>query len=221
MKFWLLKFGCFSLLLFACQPKEEASVNYKKILVLGNSITYHPPDPGIGWNAAWGMAASAANKDFFSILKDSLKAHLPELEMIRENIYPFEREFYALNFDQYNHLRELQADLIIIRLGENVPTEKLSDWNFSESIQKLASFLSSGRTKILVTTTFWPNRLVNEQLLHAANQNNWEVVNLVSLGINQMYMATGQFENEQVARHPNDLGMQAISNSLAQKILNP
>jgi hypothetical protein len=107
MKFWMLKFGYFGLLLFACQPKEKAPVNYKNILVLGNSITYHPPDPSIGWNGAWGMAATASSKDFFY------------------------------------------------------------------------------------------------------------------LGINQMYMATGQFENEQVVRHPNDLGMQAISKSLAKKILSP
>jgi hypothetical protein len=221
MKFWLLKVGCFSLLLFACQPKEEAPVNYKRILVLGNSITYHPPDPSIGWNAAWGMAATAANKDYFSLLKDNLKEQFPELEMIRENVYPFERKFYALNLDQYDYLKEFQADLIIIRLGENIPTEKISEWNFSESIQEFAAYLSTASTKVLVTTTFWPNPPVNEQLHHAASQKNWEVVNIVSLGINQMYMAIGKFENEQVARHPNDVGMQAISSSLAKKILNP
>jgi hypothetical protein len=46
MKLFLPTIVCFNLLLLACQPKEKSTVLYNKILVLGNSITYHPPDPG-------------------------------------------------------------------------------------------------------------------------------------------------------------------------------
>jgi hypothetical protein len=57
-------------LLFFCNPKEEATPvkTPKKVLILGNSITWHPPGPDINWFGNWGMAASAADRDFLSLL---------------------------------------------------------------------------------------------------------------------------------------------------------
>ncbi|SHM37463.1 hypothetical protein SAMN04488057_101253 [Cyclobacterium lianum] len=207
------------LLLSACGPEERDTVQIRKILVIGNSITYHPPEAAIGWNGNWGMAATAPDKDYFSLLQDSLGVHLPELEMIRENVFPFERQFTTLDFNQYDYLKAFQPDLLIIRLGENVPLENIDGWNFSQSLRDFAAYLGTAQTRVLLTTTFWPNPLVNEQLLHAATASRWEVVDLSPLGTESVYMALGEYSNESVARHPNNLGMQAISRQIARQLL--
>lgn len=206
-------------LISACQPKENMPGQIRKILVIGNSITYHPPDVSIGWNADWGMAASAPDKDYFSLLQDSLQLHLPGLQMIRENVFPFERQFTTIDFTQYEHLKAFQADLLVIRLGENIPLENLAGWNFSQSLQNFAGYLCTDQTRVVLTSTFWPNPAVNAQLHHAASQMDWQVVELSQLGTETKYMALGEYVNESVARHPNNLGMQAISRLIARKII--
>lgn len=211
--------GLLLLGVISCQPDVATPVDLHRVLVIGNSITYHPPDLAIGWNADWGMAASAPEKDYFSRLEDSLKNHFPGLQMIRENVFPFERQFGSLDFSVYGHLREFNADLLIIRLGENVPLEELMDKNLSERLQKFTTYLTSGSARVIVTGTFWPNPQVNAQLLHAAESQGWEFVELSDLGQGTEYMALGEFENESVARHPNNLGMEVIASRIIQQIL--
>ena len=97
--------------------------------------------------------------------------------------------------------------------------KNLEGWNFSQSLREFAAFLSSRQTRVLLTTTFWPNTAVNDQLLHAAAEMNWQVVQLSQLGAQDSYMALEEYSNESVARHPNDQGMQAISSLIAGKIL--
>lgn len=202
-----------------CESKEAPAVAIERILVIGNSITYHPPEPSIGWHADWGMAASSPERDYFSRLADTLEAQLPDLEMIRENVFPFEKFFGTMDHSRYRKLREFDADLLVIRLGENVSLAALQEWNFSEALQGFSAYLVASETRVVITTTFWPNPEVNRQLLHAASQQGWEVVELSDLGTDGQYMALDEFPNESVARHPNDRGMEAISRRLARQIL--
>jgi hypothetical protein len=74
--------------------------------------------------------------------------------------------------------------------------------------------------KILVTTTFWPNEIVNQQLILAAETNNWGLIKLSDLGSLEENMAIGLFPNEAVARHPGDLGMERIANRIFNVLKN-
>jgi len=63
--------------MISCQPEEgleETALN--KVLIIGNSITYHPPDFSIGWDANWGMAASRPELDYVSLLTDLLRKNI-------------------------------------------------------------------------------------------------------------------------------------------------
>ncbi|MEX0884125.1 MAG: SGNH/GDSL hydrolase family protein, partial [Cyclobacteriaceae bacterium] len=215
MSYWI----GFLLLILACNPKAESPFVLQKVLVIGNSITYHPPEPQIGWNAAWGMAASTPEKDFFSLLHSQIKNRHADVEMIRENVFPFERQFQDFSFVQYRALRDFDADLLIIRLGENVDTDKLEGWNFSRSLQQFTdSLLQKPDAQVLITTTFWENEKINEQLRHAAGERGWPTVALDHLGREDRYMALGEYDNQSVARHPNDLGMATIAELIFQAI---
>ena len=63
----------------SCQVKEDTKVvpiQFKNILILGNSITKHAPRPQVGWYGNWGMAASVQSKDFSHIIGTALKAQV-------------------------------------------------------------------------------------------------------------------------------------------------
>ncbi|WP_339900706.1 SGNH/GDSL hydrolase family protein [uncultured Cyclobacterium sp.] len=205
------------LVIVSCETSEKPLSSHK-ILVIGNSITIHPPDSSIGWNANWGMAASGPEQDYFALLKADLQNLTSQLYMMRENVYPFERGFETLNFEQYAHLKAFDADIIIIRLGENIEDGEISNWNLAEAIEEFAFYLGGEDTKYIVTTTFWPRPLVNEQLIHAANENLWKVVDISDLGADPDNMAIGKFENQAVASHPNDRGMRGISAALSKAV---
>jgi len=190
-------------------PKQEP---FGKVLVIGNSITFHPPAPEIGWNHAWGMAASAPEKDFFSVLSDSLRTYNPDIEVIRENVYPFERHFSTLDFEEYKGLKEFEPDMLIVRLGENVNTDEVVNNNFGIALIDFVNYLKgSEKTKVLVTTTFWNNPKMNQQLTWAAGREGWDLVNITPLSDLPENMALGEYEHEGVARHPSDRGMKEIA----------
>ena len=67
---------------------------------------------------------------------------------------------------------------------------------------------------MLLTTTFWPNEKVNQQLTAVAVKNDWELVSLTDLGDLEENKAIGLFENYGVAEHPGDLGMKRISDRI-------
>ena len=58
----------------------------KRLLILGNSITRHGPNAGIGWNRDWGMAASDIDHDYVHLLQSYLNESRP---MRRSMTNPF------------------------------------------------------------------------------------------------------------------------------------
>lgn len=200
-------------LLMSCQGEEELEEKKaSRVLIIGNSITYHPPDASIGWDADWGMAASRPELDYVSVLTGLLQNREPLTAVKRENVYPFERGYDGFNFESYASLKDFGADLLIIRLGENVNEEKLGEDVFKNSLQGFVEYLSGGKEiDVIVTTTFWENVPVSKQLVEAGEESGWNIVHLSDLGQDDQYMAIDQFENDAVSRHPNDLGMEEIA----------
>ena len=207
-----LVFGMMAMAI-SCQSREDLEEKkVPRVLIIGNSISYHPPDASIGWDANWGMAASRADLDYVSLLSDLLRNKHPLIEVKRENVYPFERGYNDFDFETYADLKDFVADILIIRLGENVNEENLRENVFKNSLQDFVEYLSGGRKiDVIVTTTFWENVPVSQQLIAAGEESGWDIVRLSDLGQDDQYMAIGQFENEAVSRHPNDVGMKEIA----------
>ena len=58
--------------------------NEKKVsgLCIGNSILQHPPAAHLGWYWNWGMAASAEDKDYYSVMQKLIKEDFPDYEVV-------------------------------------------------------------------------------------------------------------------------------------------
>jgi hypothetical protein len=209
-----LSFILFVLVEAACSPNEEpvATQQFDKVLILGNSITLHPAEPGIGWYGNWGMAASAPELDFVSLLSEELRKDNPDLELRIEHMFPFEVFFETFDFAALQPLKDWKPDLIVVRFGENIASERVRNNNLGLALKKLIEGLDNGHNpKVIVSTTFWPNPGVNETLKTFAQTSGYPLVELTDLSAQGSNMALKLFANEAVASHPNDQGMKQIA----------
>ena len=202
-------------LLFFCNPKEETSPvkTPKKVLVLGNSITWHPPGPDLKWFGNWGMAATAADKDFLSLLTKKIKENNEQNEVLGRNVYPFERTYETIKLTEFEDLKAFKADIIIIRFGENISeTERAANPQLQVAVKAFVDYLADGRpVKVILTTPFWVNPGVNQNFLSLSVKNKWPLIDLHDLSLANENMALERFENISVGRHPGDLGMERIA----------
>jgi len=220
--------GFFSLtlasVLFFCNPKEETIPveTPKKVLILGNSITWHPPGPDLSWFGNWGMAATAADKDFLSLLTKKIKENNEQNEVLGRNVYPFERTYETIKLTEFEDLKAFKADIIIIRFGENITEkERAENPQLQVAVKAFVDYLADGRpVKVILTTPFWTNLGVNQNFLALSEKNKWPLIPLHDLGLANENMALERFENISVGRHPGDLGMERIATRIWTVLAN-
>lgn len=187
------------------------------ILILGNSITYAPTDPSIGWNGSWGMAASIADKDYVHLLTARFKASNSNTTLIAVNIAAFERGFDTYDFDvNLKTYRDVNPDVIILRIGENV-TRVDDAALFEKKYTDLLAYLKTGNpdVKILAVGSVWPDR----DLAYRVMGKYSDYVTLISLQQSSSNFAYGLYDNYGVQTHPSDKGMQSISDMIWAKIV--
>jgi hypothetical protein len=213
-----------SSVLFFCNPKEETTPieTPKKVLILGNSITWHPPGPDLNWFGNWGMAATAAEKDFLSLLTKKIKENNEQNEVLGRNVYPFERTYETIKLTEFEDLKAFKADIIIIRFGENITEkERAENPQLQVAVKAFVDYLADGRpVKVILTTPFWTNAGVNQNFLALSVKNKWPLVPLHDLGLANENMALERFENISVGRHPGDLGMERIATRIWTVLAN-
>ena len=186
-----------------------------RMLVVGNSITRHGPNKEIGWERDWGMAATAPEKDFVHRLFSMLIEDGQDIFMRVSQCADWEMKMQEGDIlANYNAEREFNADIVVFRLGENVP-----DGNkpcFKREMQKLlAHICPSG--KAIYTTCFWENPVVDEAISSVAAERG-EVCIDGSFSKCEKNMALGQFEHKGVAMHPSDNGMEELAKAIFQAI---
>jgi GDSL-like Lipase/Acylhydrolase family len=190
-------------------------VAFKRAVFVGNSITLHAPAPEIGWKGNWGMAATAADKDYRSLLMAQLNQRRNNTESIIFRAVPFEQQYW--NYDLAN-LQEITAkspDLIIIRIGENVDEGKIWLYKFEQYYHELVKLaVKYEGAKVICVGSFWNQPDVNRVMKAQADYFGVDWVKIDDLLADPSNTAKGLYSDPGVALHPSDKGMKAISDRI-------
>ena len=189
-----------------------------KILFVGNSITLHSIKEDIGWNIECGMAASCPDNDYVHKTVEILSEKCSEINHCIAQVAEWERCYKEGSslLGIYENARDFNADIIVMRCGENCPKEEFDEAVFEQQYDKLLNYLNPNKTaKVILTTCFWHHPM-DETIIKYGKKNNLPVVLLGDLGDKDEMKATGLFWHSGVAHHPGDLGMQTI----AQRIVD-
>lgn len=174
----------------------------KKIVVLGNSIVQYGPDQSIGWKGNWGLAASRKENDFIHLLMQNLQAKRNDVEVRFKNIADFESTYLTYSLSTLDSLRD--ADMVIIKIAENVKSSQPSYRQFIAKYDKMIHYLDpSGKVVKLIIDGFWKNEKVNNDIRNYAMQHKIALVSITDI--------SSDSKNRGIAGHPNDRGMKIIN----------
>jgi hypothetical protein len=214
------RIALFLLILFALSGCKKAQQNYpsKKILILGNSVTYSAPNAALGWSGNWGMAATSADKDYVHLFTAELKRINNGTVVKIKNIARFEADFDTYNLD--DNLKDEAAfapDLLIIRIGENVLRTGEEEL-FNKKYQELINYFKAKNPslKILAAGSVWPWRDFASNVMKKYS----EFITLDYLYHDTSNYAFGLYADAGVATHPSDKGMLNISNFLTARSID-
>lgn len=192
-----------------------------RILFVGNSITYHAPKPEIGWHGSWGMAASCEGNDYVHQTVQMLESHYDTIGFGVAQLAQWELTFDIVRNDwtvPYQNITTLKPDIVVIRMGENIPSDKLALPTIETYIENMIRFFAAGCRQVIVTDCFWKRERLDELLKQICLKNQYTFCQLSDLYENSKTMALGQFEHEGVALHPSDYGMQLIAERIVNSI---
>ena len=199
----------------ASQPAAE------KILVIGNSLARHGKAPRIGWTNDWGMAASAAERDYAHLVAKGISAWTgrPTELRIRSG---YEFECNPAGYDLRRGFAEELAwrpDWVIIQLGDNVKNLDVpaNEKSFRDGLTALYRLFARRAAKGLVTcTVFWPHMNKVRLQQEAAAAAGVPQAKLWDLGAQDQYKAVGLFAHAGVAGHPGDSGMAMVAERILE-----
>ncbi len=204
-----------SVLLGSCTKSQTTEIpapyiNFKNVVILGNSLTLSVPSKEIGWNNNWGMAASVADSDYVHRLTVKFKKYNPACKVTTRFSIDFEVNYPTYDFDKYKYFKDLKdskPDLLILRLGEHVYKEDLDEALFRSRYEALVKYFAEGNVRLHVLSVgpLWP--------IPAVERAMRSVTPYVSLA--RMTKDPSNFAldhpNPAVAQHPGDKGMRVIS----------
>ena len=187
-----------------------------RVAFIGNSITLHGPSAKIGWTSRWGMAASAAEKDYVHIVTRGIEEKTGRKADVRvKNLASFERNYRK--WDVAKGMKELvdfSPEYLVFALGENVPN-LASDADveaYREAFGNLvgAFFHGGRRPKTVVRGVFWPNAAKDAAMSRVAAKYGLTFVK-ADVAEEPGMRAIGLFSHRGVANHPGDAGMRRIA----------
>lgn len=196
-----------------------------RILFLGNSITLHGPSAKVSWTGNWGMAASAADKDYVHLVSKALADRGGQApEVLVENIATFERQYgtYEVGTALRKHL-DFKPDVLVLAIGENVAalTTDEAKAQFRAAVTALlTAFKEGSQPRLFVRSSFWPDAAKDGILKEVCDTLGGTYVDISALSKDERNYARSErsFAHAGVANHPGDQGMQAIADALVNAI---
>jgi len=187
---------------------------YSNVVILGNSITYHPANLSIGWYGNWGMAATVADSDYVHLLTIKFKQRNSNCVVTVRSIGSFETDFKNYNLDaNLKDLRDLKPDLLIIHIGESVNQVPLDTAAFRAKYKALVNYFSN-KPAILAVGSFWSMPVVDKIMSGYS-----KFITLSNLSRDSTNASFGLWTNMGVQYHPGNKGMRNISNAIWSAIL--
>lgn len=195
---------------------EGTENSSKRIMFIGNSITWHGPAPHIGWYGDWGMAASAREKDYVHLIMKYIKEKYPDAYFCVIQAAEWERNYKECKLDElFSEAKSFMPDIIITRLSENIFAEDFDCNLLVEKMNELHKYFAyeKDEVKILVTSNLFNNQIKDEALKKYAERFAAEYVYIDDYCKNEDNKAL-EFEHEGVRLHPGDKGMRFIADRI-------
>lgn len=203
-------------------PNITGPKNYfRRILILGNSITLHRPKPASGWHNCCGMAATCLEKDFAHLLLAQLTAFaggVPSEAWI-DNIADYERTYeYCNQFLRFGAYAQFQPDALILAIGENIPQPETPDKEkvLQRSLVNLIQLIAGSRKPaVFLRSNFWADESKDRILRAAAAETGATYIDISALRDDPACFSApgGGFGG-----HPGDYGMKKIADAVAESI---
>ena len=119
----------------------------------------------------------------------------------------------------YKEAGEFCADIVVIRIGENIPRDKNEEISCKPYYDEMIKYFSENENaKVIVTDNFWSIPALDEIFLEVIKENNYNYVRIGDLEQDESTMAIGLFEHKGVSIHPGDYGMKCIAERLIEAI---
>jgi alpha-galactosidase len=199
-----------------------------KILFLGNSITYHPPAPALGWSGNWGMAATAQRNDYVHQLALKIETRTGGRLRIAPTITNpdgsialgnanvvniadiFERGYATYTASKLQAQIDGKPDIVVLQFGENIPMATFDPLAFKNSLQSLVTDLKqSGNPHIFVASyIFSPNAIIDDikRQIVAEDPTHRVFVDMSGFSLEPSHVG--------FLDHPSDKGMMFIADTL-------
>ncbi len=199
---------------------EKPDSRYR-VLFIGNSITFHEFKAEIGWERNWGMAASAEEKDYVHQTVAALEERFGPISYGIAQVSYWECHYEdgeEILDTYYKGARDFGADIVIVRIGENIFPEMHKKNSCIPYYEDMIRFFSAGARQVIVTNNFWPREDLDGPFEEVAVRNGYTFCRLNDLASDKATMALGEYEHEGVALHPSDYGMAKIADRIVEKV---
>ena len=154
------------------------SVQYKKVLALGNSLTSHAYAEKIGYygDTEWAMASTnRVTTTWTNHLQTILRQKQPSATVTPFNISSWEINYMGVNLDNlFASHKGVNYDLIIIRAGENGTAGD----DYAQGVDRLVSYLRENfpLADIIITDMFWHNTVKETGFREIAEKYNYPYI---------------------------------------------
>lgn len=205
------------------------TTKYKKIVAIGNSITRH--EITSYWWGDWGMAASSRDKDWVHLVLQRAKLAEPTATIEATNLAAWEQATTSAArnalLPQLDSVLTSDVDCVIIRLSENVQDITTLQADYQSLIQYIRT--KSPLASIFAGGSFWvadakdaaiaaacaAENVTFSKQSHLDSSDNKSAIGAIVNGDDGQ---THSVDNQGVANHPGDKGMEAISKIFINQI---